>query len=902
MNINRTPSRIFCTAAIREAATCLGADAGDFSEELYTEFARSGNRIHYEAANFHRRRLLNRLALGELCEGGGRFLPELERIIDCTLNERSWVLPAHSSGKLPQGAETNIDLFSSQTAAALAMISARLPLTDTLQKRIWETIDARIFQPFLAHDYWWRDLGKNRREVPSNWTPWCIHGVLECVRAVVPDALPWCDGDFSWGGFADTELQRANHPVRLIPFSDGSTFRPETRRQLPLASFLPPGHLPQLTEIAQSCLVSLHNYFEDYPDDGGCDEGAQYWEHSVGHFFECGLWQQFDTAKLCAMYSFISKVHMTGNYYMNFADCAARIFPNASMIFLMGTAGRLPELAGFGAFLHQTCMAAAPDPTLRDNMDFRAILNAALASCAIETYMDMPVYRGNTMDAGKPRRIETYMDMPVYRPDAHDTLPGTPLKAQTDAPARHQTGQTIPPDTSMELCTTEPFHRPQDQFASLDAGIFRRRHFCVAAKGGHNAENHNHNDCGNVIVYAGGLPILIDAGVGAYTKDTFSERRYTIWTMQSSYHNLPEINGCMQRDGREYCATPTTFSEDTFFCECHHAYPGEAGLSYFSRSANVGEKFVKLTSKFSFEKEENHLALNYMLAEKPELADCRARVNGCILKLPKGKWSVETIEFGEDEKLSPVWGHCVYRLRGEIDVLAKEFTAVTIIECDSEKSGAEKDGKTPEYTVILDADSPAEALSSHPDNCEEKNYPANPSGMHGGQTLDSPSPITYQTAASESDIRFMKQALEQAKKATAAGDVPIGCVIVHNGEIIASAYNMRNQDTSVLAHAETLAIEKAAKKCRDFRLEDCTLYVTLEPCPMCAGAIVQARIPRVVIGTMNPKAGCAGSILNILQNPRLNHQTDITAGVCRGECSALLSDFFRELRNADAQE
>ncbi|MDE7210494.1 MAG: heparinase II/III-family protein, partial [Lachnospiraceae bacterium] len=583
MNINRTPSRIFCTAAIREAAACLGADAGDFSEELYTEFARSGNRIHYEAANFHRRRLLNRLALGELCEGGGRFLPELERIIDCTLNERSWVLPAHSGGKLPQGAETNIDLFSSQTAAALAMISARLPLTDTLQKRIWESIDARIFQPFLAHDYWWRDLGKNRREVPSNWTPWCIHGVLECVRAVAPDALPWCDEDFSWGGFADTKLQRANHPVRLIPSSDGSTFRPETRPQLPLASFLPPGHLLQLTEIAQSCLVSLHNYFEDYPDDGGCDEGAQYWEHSVGHFFECGLWQQFDTAKLCAMYSFISKVHMTGNYYMNFADCAARIFPNASMIFLMGTAGGLPELAGFGAFLHRTCMAAAPDPTLRDNMDFRAILNAALASCAIETYMDMPIYR---------------------------------------------------PDTSMELCTAEPIHRPQDQFASLNAGIFRRKYFCVAAKGGHNAENHNHNDCGNVIVYAGGLPILIDAGVGAYTKDTFSERRYTIWTMQSSYHNLPEINGCMQRDGREYCATSTTFSEDTFFCECHRAYPAEAGLSYFSRSANVGEKFVKLTSKFSFETEENHLALNYMLAEKPELVDCRARVNGCILKLP----------------------------------------------------------------------------------------------------------------------------------------------------------------------------------------------------------------------------------------------------------------------------
>lgn len=807
MNINRTPSRVFCTAAIREAEACLGADAGDFSEELYTEFARNGNRIRYEAANFHRRRLLNRLALGELCEREGRFLPELERIIDHTLNEPSWVLPAHSGGKLPEGMETNIDLFSSQTAAALAMISARLPLTNALHKRIWEAVDARIFQPFLIHDYWWRDLGKNRREVPSNWTPWCIHGVLECVRAVAPGALPWCDMGFPWGGFSDIELQRANHPVRIAVSSDGSAFLPEKRPQLPLASFLPSDRLPQLTKIAESCLASLRNYFEDYPDDGGCDEGTQYWEHSVGHFFECGLWQQFDSAKLCAMYAFIQKVHMTGNYYMNFADCAARILPNASMVFLMGAAGGLPELTNFGAFLHRTCMAAAPDPTLRDNMDFRAILNAALASCAIETYMD----------------------------------------------AR----------------TPNPLHRPQEQFASLSAGIFRREHFCVAAKGGHNAENHNHNDCGNVIVYADGLPILIDAGVGAYTKDTFSDRRYTIWTMQSSYHNLPEINGCMQRDGREFYAGLTQFSKDTFYCECHHAYPREAGLSFFAKSVSVGEKFVKLTSKFSFEKEENLLALNYMLAKKPELADCRARVNGCILKLPNGKWTVETIEFGEDEKLSPVWGHCVYRLRGEIEVSSREFTAVTIIERDAKKAGAEKNGKIPEYTVIPDADSSSSAIP--------------------------------ETTAQESDIHFMKQAIEQAKKAAAAGDVPIGCVIVHNEEIIAGAYNMRNQNASVLAHAETLAIEEATKKCRDFRLEDCTLYVTLEPCPMCAGAIVQARIPRVVIGTMNPKAGCAGSILNILQTPRFNHQTDITAGVCREECSALLSGFFRELRDADAQ-
>lgn len=152
--------------------------------------------------------------------------------------------------------------------------------------------------------------------------------------------------------------------------------------------------------------------------------------------------------------------------------------------------------------------------------------------------------------------------------------------------------------------------------------------------------------------------------------------------------------------------------------------------------------------------------------------------------------------------------------------------------------------------------------------------------------------------APQTDIDFMREAISLAKQAAACGDVPIGCVITHGGEIIARAYNRRNQDASVLAHAEIIAIEQASKNFQDFRLEDCTLYVTLEPCPMCAGAIVQARIPRVVIGTMNPKAGCAGSILNILQTPRFNHQAKITAGVCREECSAILSEFFRKLRES----
>lgn len=144
----------------------------------------------------------------------------------------------------------------------------------------------------------------------------------------------------------------------------------------------------------------------------------------------------------------------------------------------------------------------------------------------------------------------------------------------------------------------------------------------------------------------------------------------------------------------------------------------------------------------------------------------------------------------------------------------------------------------------------------------------------------------------------MRQALTQAKKAAAIGEVPIGCVIVHEGKVIARGYNRRNTDKTVLGHAEISAMKKASKVIGDWRLEECTMYVTLEPCMMCAGAAVQARIPRVVIGAMNRKAGCAGSIYNLLQEPRFNHRAEVVYGILEEESSAMLSGFFKQLRKS----
>lgn len=148
----------------------------------------------------------------------------------------------------------------------------------------------------------------------------------------------------------------------------------------------------------------------------------------------------------------------------------------------------------------------------------------------------------------------------------------------------------------------------------------------------------------------------------------------------------------------------------------------------------------------------------------------------------------------------------------------------------------------------------------------------------------------------ELDEKYMREAIKQAKKAYALEEVPIGCVIVYDGKIIGRGYNRRAIDKNTLAHAELQAIKKASRKMDDWRLEGCTLYVTLEPCQMCAGAIVQARIKRVVVGCMNPKAGCAGSILNLLDIPEFNHQVELATGVLETECSEMMKQFFRELR------
>lgn len=154
----------------------------------------------------------------------------------------------------------------------------------------------------------------------------------------------------------------------------------------------------------------------------------------------------------------------------------------------------------------------------------------------------------------------------------------------------------------------------------------------------------------------------------------------------------------------------------------------------------------------------------------------------------------------------------------------------------------------------------------------------------------------------EQDRQFMHLALEEAKKAGNLGEVPIGAIIVHKGEVIASASNLRETTQNAVTHAELMAIQQACEKIGSWRLEETTLYVTLEPCPMCAGAILQSRIPRIVYGARDMKAGCVDSLYRLLNDPRFNHECEITEGVLAEECGQILTHFFRALRERKKAE
>ena len=434
---------------IQAAEKTLGKPWDAIPATMMLEFQRNGNRTRFEAASFGRRKRLRLLAEAECLEGRGRFLDDVLNGLWLVCEESWWGIPAHlgmqkAGTGLPDVEEPVVDLFASETAALLAWVNWLLgdqlrKASPLVTRRIDIEIERRVLAPCRErNDFWWMGLDPAHPRDVNNWNPWINSNWLTCALLL----------------------------------------EPETRR----------------TAVVHKILRSLDQFLDSYADDGGCDEGPGYWNRAGASLFDCldllysasgGKIDVFANPLVREIGRYIYRVHVAGNYYINFADAPARVDLAAATTYAFGRRIEDAKLRAQGAF------ALA----LQDRNDNEECMARDLRTLFLSAEM-----RGS---GNHP---------PLVR---EAWLPGIQVLS-----ARRGEGS---PD-----------------------GLY------LAAQGGHNAESHNHNDVGNFIVYANGLPAIIDVGPEAYSAKTFSPQRYEIWTMRSAYHNCPLIHGVEQHDGREF--------------------------------------------------------------------------------------------------------------------------------------------------------------------------------------------------------------------------------------------------------------------------------------------------------------------------------------------------------------
>jgi hypothetical protein len=371
-------------------------------------------------------------------------------------------------------------------------------------------------------------------------------------------------------------------------------------------------------------LRCLDQFLNPYPKDGGCDEGPGYWSRAGASLFDClellqsasgGKIDVFGSPLVKEIGRYIYRVHIGGPYFINFADAAAKANPEPSVVFRYGKAIGDRTMIGFGAFL------------------------AGQQNFGREGVRGAFGWMGRVLPA--LFHLEELLSLPAREPLLRD------------------------------------FWLPQLQVMGARSAEGSTRGFYVAAKGGHNAESHNHNDVGNYIVYHDGLPVLIDVGVETYTAKTFSSRRYEIWTMQSAYHNLPTINGVMQKEGREYQASELNYKSDrnTVYLELNiaGAYPAEAAVKSWSRTVRLErDRLVVIRDRYDLGEVKNDLQLSLMSWRIPAVeAEGRIRLDlteapslkPLYLEYDRAKFhaSVEPIPL-EDPQLRSSWGDRIYRI------------------------------------------------------------------------------------------------------------------------------------------------------------------------------------------------------------------------------------------------
>lgn len=466
----------------------------------YMAFNLTGERAPQETPHFARREALMQLAVAELLEYKGRFLPDLVNGIFAICEETYWGVSAHGHGPqprpmLPDAADPYIDLFAAETGELIAVIGYLLHdamegFCPEILKRMEYELDRRICVPFLAHaDYWW--MGYERR--PNNWCPWISSNILT---------------------------------VFLLTEKDPARFRKALAKNM----------------------GEIQHYYEGLPADGACDEGIAYWKHAGGKLFEyCdqlyratgGKINFFGDPKLQKVSYYPFYAYVGENKVLNFADGTLHTDKNMEYITYM-----------FGQRVNNPQLCALSKELLAYHVPYEAI----------KEYLYALIYEAEIIA------------QPEYTPGSDYFLP----------------------------CVQVASHR-------------EGKWYC-GAKGGSNGESHNHNDVGNFGVFYDKKPVLIDPGTGMYTRKTFSDRRYEIPTMQSAWHNLPVVNGCIQPFGKTFAADSFTAQGGSFACSFAKAYPAEAGIGELKRAITANGEGVTVTDSFVFNGENNTVQEHFITA------------------------------------------------------------------------------------------------------------------------------------------------------------------------------------------------------------------------------------------------------------------------------------------------
>ncbi|MBH2005400.1 MAG: heparinase II/III family protein [Sphingobacteriia bacterium] len=537
----------------------------------FLEFKQNGERVRFEQKLNERREYLNNLAIGALISGDEKYLPQLVNGLWATLEESTWEIPAivaiqKAGPDLPDPEEQVIGLVSAETGVMLAVI--RHMLNDQLQayspminKRIVFELRKRILEPYLQRDdYWW--MGFSGKPV-NNWNAWINTNVLH---------------------------------IALLTETDPETGMAFMRKLFRSADY----------------------FVNQYPEDGGCDEGPSYWNIAGGKLIRLlqlatsvseGRLTWSSNQLLHRIGSYIYKMHIAGDYFVNFADATPQTIPSPESIYRFGAMFGDDLLKQFAAYLFALNQKTLP------------------ANSVVEFLSSADVYK--PLSAIAPRAV---LPAVSYLPD---------LQVMT---ARSDSGST--------------------------SGLF------LAVQGGHNGESHNHNDVGNFIIYANGLPVIIDAGVGTYTAQTFSDRRYELWNMQSQWHNCPVINGVAQQNGPAFGATAFHLQEGRegvqLRLDMAAAYPPSATVTGWERTFQFDQykQKIRLSDKYQLEKRNGELKMNFLSICK--IVQHKAGEIGfyhtdgrqlLLLKYAPGKMFARVEEkLMGDDKLIRSWGKKLYQL------------------------------------------------------------------------------------------------------------------------------------------------------------------------------------------------------------------------------------------------